>query len=185
MKVILDANVLYPAPVRDLLLSLANNKMFQPKWSAAINEEWVRSLVANRPDIKRENTENTIRSMNMAFPDANTETHPSTIEELTLPDPNDQHVLAAAISAEAELIVTFNLKDFPPSLLAPRGIESIHPDDFILGLIEEDRDTAFDAFEKHVARLINPPLSRDYVLDKLNDCNLPKTAASLRLPDKM
>ena len=60
MKVILDANVLYPAPVRDMLLSLANNKMFQPKWSAAINEEWVRNLVANRPDIKRENTENTI-----------------------------------------------------------------------------------------------------------------------------
>ena len=185
MKVILDANVLYPAPVRDLLLSLANNKMFQPKWSAAINEEWVRSLVANRPDIKRENTENTIRSMNMAFPDANTEPHPSTIEELTLPDPNDQHVLAAAISAEAELIVTFNLKDFPTSILSHRGIEAIHPDDFILGLIEEDMVTAFDAFEKQVARLTNPPLSRDYVLDKLYDCNLPKTAASLRLPDIM
>ena len=185
MKVILDANVLYPAPVRDMLLSLANNNMFQPKWSAAINEEWVRNLVANRPDIKRENTENTIRSMNRAFPDANTETYPSTITELNLPDPNDQHVLAAAISAEAELIVTFNLKDFPPSLLAPRGIEAIHPDDFILGLTEEDKITAFDAFEKQVARLKNPPLSREYVLDKLNDCNLPKTAASLRLTDKM
>lgn len=148
MKVILDANVLYPAPVRDMLLSLANNNMFQPKWSAAINEEWVRNLVANRPDIKRENTEKTIRSMNLAFPDANTEHYPSTIAELTLPDPNDQHVLAAAIAAEAVLIVTFNLIDFPPSLLAPNGIEAIHPDDFILGLIEEDKVTAFDAFEK-------------------------------------
>ena len=185
MKVILDANVLYPAPLRDMLLSLANNNMFQPKWSTAINEEWVRNLIANRPDIKRENTEKTIRSMNMAFPDANTEHYASTIAELNLPDPNDQHVLAAAISAEAELIVTFNLKDFPPSLLAPRGIEAIHPDDFILGLIEVDKVTAFDAFEKQVARLKNPPLSRDYVLDKLNDCNLPKTAASLRLPITM
>lgn len=134
--------MLYPAPVRDLLLSLANNNMFQPKWLAAINEEWVRSLVENRPDIKRENTEKTIRSLNMAFPDANTDPSPSTIAELTLPDPNDQHVLVAAISAEAELIVTFNLKDFPTSILSHRGIEAIHPDDFILGLIEEDRDTA-------------------------------------------
>jgi len=116
--------------------------MFQPKWLAAINEEWVRSLVENRPDIKRENTEKTIRSLNMAFPDANTDPSPSTIAELTLPDPNDQHVLVAAISAEAELIVTFNLKDFPTSILSHRGIEAIHPDDFILGLIEEDRDTA-------------------------------------------
>ena len=185
MKVILDANVLYPAPVRDMLLSLANNNMFQPKWSPAIHEEWVRNLLSNRPDIKRENLENTISSMNTAFPDATTEIHPSTIAALNLPDPNDQHVLAAAISAEAELIVTFNLKDFPPRLLDPRGIEAIHPDDFILGLIEVDKVTAFDAFEKQVARLKNPPLSRDYILDKLNDCNLPKTAASLRLPHTM
>ena len=109
MKVILDANVLYPAPVRDILLSLANNNMFQPKWSADINKEWVRNLVANRPDIKRENTENTIRSMNMAFPEANTEHYQSIIAELNLPDPKDRHVLAAGIAAEAELMVTFNL----------------------------------------------------------------------------
>jgi hypothetical protein len=60
------------------------------------------------------------------------------------------------------LIVTFNLKDFPTSILSHRGIEAIHPDDFILGLIEEDRDTAFDASEKHVARPTNPPLSSDF-----------------------
>lgn len=182
MKVMLDANVLYPAPVRDILLSLASNNMFQPKWSATIHEEWVRNLLSNRPDIKRENLENTISSMNAAFQDATTEIHPSTIATLNLPDPNDQHVLAAAITAEAELIATFNVKDFPASILAPFGIEAIHPDDFILGLIAHDKITAFDAFEKQVARLNNPPLSRDYVLNKLHDCHLPKTAATLRFP---
>jgi len=91
-------------------------------------------------------------------------------------------LLAAAIEADAELILTFNLKDFPEDELAKHGIKAIHPDDFLVQLIEKDPDNVLDAFEQQLARLRNPPLTREYVLDKLTGCGLPQTAASLRLP---
>ncbi len=180
MTVLLDANVLYPAPVRDILLSLADKKLFQPKWSADINDEWIRNLLVNREDIKRKDLISTVDAMNKAFPDADTQYYESRMEHLFLPDPDDRHVLAAAIEAGAEGIITFNLKDFPEAALMMHGIEAMHPDDFIEELIGENTDTCFEAFEQQLNRLKNPPLTREYVLDKLLGCGLPKTAASLR-----
>ncbi|MES2330528.1 MAG: PIN domain-containing protein [Bacteroidota bacterium] len=182
MKVLLDANVLYPVPVRDILLSLADRKLFQAKWSADINNEWVRNLLFKRQDIRAEDLARTVDAMNRAFPDANTDQYQHRIAQLSLPDPNDRHVLAAAIEADAELIITFNLKDFPDDILEKHGIEAVHPDNFIEELIQENTDTAFDAFEQQLARLRNPPLSREYVLEKLSQCGLTNTASSLRLP---
>lgn len=110
---LLDANVLYPAPLRDYLLYLASLGVYLPLWTAVIQDEWIKNLIEARPDLKRAALEATQRSMDRAFPGSNITGYEFLIEGLSLPDPNDRHVLAAAIKGEAQVIVTANLKDFP------------------------------------------------------------------------
>ena len=100
---ILDACVLYPAPLRDLLLWLATSGVYLPRWTESIHEEWIENLLEKRPDIGRKKLENTKRLMEIAVPDALVEKaryHPL-ISNLSLPDKNDRHVLATAIAAQA------------------------------------------------------------------------------------
>lgn len=132
--VVLDACVLYPARLRDLLMHLGITGLYQPKWSRCIHDEWCRNLRENRPDIQPVTLNRTVELMNMALPDANITGYKHLIAGLTLPDPDDCHVLAAAIRAKAEVIVTLNLRDFPPGILASFDIEALHPDDFISAL---------------------------------------------------
>ena len=176
---ILDANVLYPAPVRDLLLSLADEGLFSPKWSIEINHEWVRNLVKTRPELS-ELLHRTIEVMNTAFPDAQVENYETLIEVLELPDPNDRHVVAAAIRCRAEVIVTNNLKDFPVSQLSQYDIEAQHPDVFISNMIDLDPMTALKGLKEQVARLRNPPLPIEKVLNALNNCGLPESVSAFR-----
>ena len=114
---ILDANVVFPAPLRDYLLSLAELNLYKPKWTEEIQEEWIKSLLVKRKDISRNSLESTKNAMNLAFPDSNITNYKSLIKSLTLPDKKDRHVLAAAIKSKADVIVTFNIKDFPVDYL--------------------------------------------------------------------
>ncbi len=139
---LLDANVLYPAPLRDYLLHLASLGVYEPVWTAAIQDEWIRNLVKARPDINRAALEATQRSMDKAFPGSNVMGYESLIENLSLPDPDDRHVLAAAIKGDAQIIVTANLKDFPSSVLLAYSIRAEHPDEFISGCIDRNRLSA-------------------------------------------
>lgn len=175
---LLDANVLYPAPVRDLLLSFADARLFQPKWSSKIQEEWVRNLLKKRPDISEKNILKTVKAMNVAFPDAEVSKFTSIIEDLKLPDPDDRHVLAAAIKAGATFIVTANIKDFPSTYVFTHRIRVCHPDDFISGLIVANIETARMAFERMILRLRNPPLNYEDILAMLERCGL---TASVKL----
>ena len=109
-----DANVLYPAELRNFLMHLALIGVFRAKWSPEVHEEWIRSLLANRPDLTREKLERTRQLMDKAAPDALVTGYEHLIPGLRLPDPNDRHVLAAAIRCGASVIVTRNLGDFPP-----------------------------------------------------------------------
>jgi predicted nucleic acid-binding protein len=176
---ILDANVLYPAPIRDILLNLADARLFQPKWTKTIQEEWTRNLLANRPDITEQAIARTVKAMNSAFPDAEVTRYASIINDLKLPDPDDRHVLAAAIKAEATHIVTANTKDFPRKYITAYGLQVNHPDDFVKDLIEADFATALLAFETLVSRLKKPPLSRKDVLAMLEKCGLPNSVKLL------
>jgi hypothetical protein len=176
---VLDANVLYPAPVRDILLNYADSKLFQPKWTKTIQEEWTSNLLANRPDITEQAIARTVKAMNIAFPDAVVTRYTGIINDLQLPDPDDRHVLAAAIKAEATHIVTSNTKDFPRKYIATYGMQVIHPDVFVKSLIEADFTTALLAFETMVSRLRKPPLNRKDVLAMLERCGLPNTAKLL------
>ncbi len=135
----LDASVLYPALLRDLLIRLALHGVFRARWSAAVQDEWVSALVRNRPDIPQARIERTRRLMDTRINDAIVEGYEHRIDALTLPDANDRHVLAAAIHAEARAIVTVNLRDFPDAVLAGFNIEAVHPDVFLLGLLESDQ----------------------------------------------
>ena len=111
-----DACVLYPAPLRDLLMRVALEDLFRARWTDAIHEEWIRSAVANG-EISRENAERVRGLMNRHVEDCLVTGYEDLIDGLTLPDPDDRHVLAAAIKAGADVIVTFNLRDFPAAEL--------------------------------------------------------------------
>lgn len=115
--VIYDACVLYPQTLRDLLMHLALADLFKAKWSAQIHDEWMRNLHASKPDIPFEKLERVRDLMDAHVRDALVIGHEPLIEALSLPDPDDRHVLAAAIKCGAGGIVTTNLKDFPASAL--------------------------------------------------------------------
>ena len=113
-----DANILYPAPLRDLFIRLAQAGLVRARWTEAIHDEWVRNILKDNPALSPDRLARTRALMNEAVRDCLVTGYEDLIESLSLPDPDDRHVLAAAIRADAEVIVTFNLKDFPEGTLA-------------------------------------------------------------------
>ncbi len=180
ISALLDACVLYPARLRDLLLSLAVADLFQPKWSEMIHEEWITNLLANRPDLTRGQLQAAGDAMNGAFPDASVRGFEPLMPTLVLPDRDDRHVLAAALHARADLIVTINLKDFPPTALIPYSIEAAHPDDFVEYLFDLDEDEAFAAIAKMRNRLRAPSMTPKEFIDSIEQVGMPQTASRLR-----
>ncbi len=122
LTALLDACVLYPAPLRDLLMHLAVADLFRATWTEEIHNEWIRSVLADRPDLSRRQLERTRDLMDVHVRDCLVTGHEHLIPKLSLPDPDDRHVLAAAITCGADVIVTFNLADFPIDALAPHRI---------------------------------------------------------------
>ena len=118
--------------------------------------------------------------MNRSVPDCLVENYEGLIAGLVLPDPDDRHVLAAAIAGHADAMVTFNLKDFPADALDPHLIEAIHPDDFVLNQLELRPFEALAAVKKMCARLNRPPLSAAELIATLERSGLPASAAHLR-----
>lgn len=177
---ILDACVLYPAPLRDLLMHVALTDLFRAKWTEAIHEEWIRSVLANRPDLTREQLERTRQLRNAHVRDCLVADYEDLIPVLILPDPDDRHVLAAAIRSNAEVIVTFNLDDFPPESLGKWGIAAQHPDDFINHLLDLAPHLVCTAAKRQRESLKSPPMSVDDFLAALERQGLAKTVADLR-----
>lgn len=178
--VVLDACVLYPARLRDLLMHLGIAGLYQPKWSAEIHREWCRNLLMNRPDITQAALTRTVELMERALPDARVVGFETLIEGLTLPDENDRHVLAVALRAKAEVIVTLNQKDFPASALQKFNIEALHPDDFITDLLDLSPGIALEAVRRQRQSLRHPPLSTDDFLDMLLKQGLNGTVSVLK-----
>jgi len=178
--VVLDACVLYPAPLRDVLLSLASARMFRARWTTEIEDEWFRNLTANRPDLDPDRLRRTIGLMREAGGEALIANYKSLIPSIELPDPDDRHVIAAAIRSSADAIVTANLKDFPPEALTPYDLEAIHPDDFLINQIDLNLGTVLSAIREMRQRLQNPQKSADELLETLVANGLPRFAATLR-----
>lgn len=180
IKAIYDACVLFPAPLRDLLMQLALADIFYARWTDRIQDEWIHNLLEKRPDLSPERLARTRRQMDSHVIDCIVTDYESIMETLDLPDSNDRHVLAAAIKAEATYIVTFNLKDFPASVLEKHKIEAILPDDFIAHLIKASPTAVLEAVAKRRKQLINPPVSIEKHLATLENQGLTKTVAFLR-----
>ena len=177
---ILDACVLYPAPLRDLLLWLALSGVYRPRWTETIHEEWIRSLLKERPDLARDRLERTRDLMNQSVPDCLVAGFECLIAGLSLPDPDDRHVLAAAIHGGAETIVTYNLADFPPDTLAAHGIQPQHPDDFIAHFLDIEPVAVCSSAKQHRESLRNPPKTVEEYLAALARVSLPQTVAGLK-----
>jgi predicted nucleic acid-binding protein len=135
-----DADVLYPNTLRDLLIRIAQlPHLVQAKWTEKILDEVTDNLRKNMPDITAEKTDRLRQLMNTAVRDCLVSGYEPLIAALDLPDPNDRHVLAAAIKAKAQIIVTKNLRDFPADRLAPWDLKAKSPDSFVRDLIDIDR----------------------------------------------
>ncbi|NRR29921.1 PIN domain-containing protein [Oxalobacteraceae bacterium] len=176
---VLDACVLYPAPLRDLLLSLALEGVFGARWTSRIQAEWVRSLIAKRPDLDPQKLQHTIALMNSAVENCLIESYEFLIDSLVLPDQNDRHVLAAAIVGHADAIVTFNLKDFPQAMVGERGIEVLHPDDFLVAQYDLDPIRFLGIAKSVRKRLKHPPKSAKELIATYEAQGLPQISKLL------
>ncbi|MCW5725734.1 MAG: PIN domain-containing protein [Maricaulaceae bacterium] len=176
---LLDANVLYPAPLRDLLLQLAVTDIFKAKWTADIHREWIEALQRNEPARDRAALERTRDLMDRATRDSLVEGYHALIPALTLPDADDRHVLAAAIVGRCDVIVTQNLADFPAEALDPFGIDVQHPDQFLVNHLHLAPGLFCACVRKVRARLKNPPYSVEAYLATLTQVGLVATAGEL------
>jgi len=161
-----DACVLYPYSVRDILLELSNADLFRGRWSDKILDECFAALEKNLPDAK-DKLMRTRELMVLHAEHASIEGYQYLEEALSLPDSGDNHVLAAAIHGRADVIVTYNLKDFPADLLSPYGIEAQHPDEFLSHLLDLDAGKVCGAIRTCRARLQNPAMSVGEYLEAL------------------
>ncbi|WP_247267696.1 MULTISPECIES: PIN domain-containing protein [Pseudomonas] len=174
-----DACVLYPAPLRDFLMWLALSGRFRARWTQQIHREWKRNLLKNRTDLTIEQLDRTSELMDRAIPDACVYDFEDLITGLSLPDTNDRHVLAAAIRCGAGVIVTFNLKDFPDTCLAPYGVEAQHPDEFVENLFHLDQAVVIAAAQRQRQQLKLPPIAVEPFLDLLQRQGLVESVRAL------
>ena len=172
--VLLDANVLYPAPIRDILMELAVGDLFRVRWTDDIHEEWIRSLLRKEPHRNPEDLERTRNLMNLHTRDSLVTGHHEIIPSLELPDPGDCHVLAAAIVGSCDTIITNNLLDFPASALEPHGIVAENPDDFLAGQLSLEPDAVCSALQTIRGRLKKPAMTQEEYLSNLRRIGLPK-----------
>ena len=176
---LLDANILYPAPVRDIFLQRAADDLFSAKWTADIHREWIGVLLRNEPRRDRAALERTRDLIDQATRDCLVADYETMIPTLNLPDPDDRHVLAAVIGGNCGLIVTFNMRDFPLAVLKPYGIDAQHPDEFLLHMLSQTPGPFLDAVRAILYRLVAPPVSARTYISTLSGLGLTGTAEAL------
>lgn len=147
MRVLVDACVLYSTVPRALVLGAAEAGLIVPLWSARIVEEWRRAVARDGAQAAAQ-VASEIALVRLARPNAETPVRDGLADTLSLPDPDDRHVLAAAIAGRADVLLTRNLRDFPPRTLARHGISARHPDSLLLEL--------WTAHPEILARIIAP-----------------------------
>lgn len=176
---VLDANVLYPLPLRDTLLRVAEIELYDAYWSARILDEVVRNLVADGRASDKQ-AHRLTDAMTAAFDGAVVpQAAIDQIESAMTNDLRDRHVLAAAVVSDAEAVVTLNLKDFPLEACSPFGVEPLHPDVFLLDLYSLADREVYDAVVRQAAALTRPRMTLDELLDRLA-VTVPSFAQALR-----
>ena len=182
---ILDACVLYSAPLRDLLLRLALTDLYRARWTERIHDEWIGSLLSQRPDLSGERLQRTRDLMDRTVPDCLVTGFEELIDSLVLPDPGDRHILAAAIRSQAGVIVTYNTKDFPEDVLDGYGIEAQHPDEFVTHLYDLSPGAVCRAVRSQRLAIKNPPFSASDLLNTFLTLGLATTVAHLQSMEEL
>ncbi|MEU8239876.1 PIN domain-containing protein [Actinoplanes missouriensis] len=173
----LDTCVLYPAYLCDTLLRLAESAAYRPLWSADVFAELRRNLVDR--GIPPERVDRRLGQMSHSFPDALVTGYESLIEGMTN-HPKDRHVLGAAVRAGAEVIVTFNLSDFPESALKAYDVTAVHPDEFLLDQLDLYPGVTMDALGRQAASYRRVPNTIPEILGLLERTGVPRFAAEAR-----
>ncbi len=178
MKAVLDACVIFPTVLRELLVGAAQAGLYEPLWSERILREWLRATAKLGP-LAEAQAAVEAASMRAAFPRATLREQPGIEARLLLPDPNDVHVLAVAIAGHADAIITFNAVDFPRHVLAEEGLARRDPDGFLWELWSFHPEVMTDLAERiraEAERLSDAPVTLRALLKR---SKLPKFAKAL------
>jgi predicted nucleic acid-binding protein len=179
---VLDANALYPFSLRDTLLRLAELELYRPLWSQRIFDEMREALQEH--GVSEDRAERLVATMREAFEEAEVDdAEIARLEPAMTNDPGDRHVLACAVAADSELIVTSNLAHFPNEACEPVGVEARHPDDFLLDLLDLAPEGVRAALEEQAADL-NPPWPFEELLGALARAGVPRFVAAIRAQAK-
>lgn len=173
----LDTCAIYGAYLCDTLLRLADAETYRPLWSAGILDELDRNL--QQRGLSPEAVAHRVAEMRRSFPDAEVRGYETLIESMTC-DPGDRHVLAAAVRARAEVLVTFNLRHFSKASTAPYDIEAVSPDDFLLDQLDLYPGLTIAALRGQAVSYTSPPMGVDELLGRLTAAGVPKFAAEVQ-----
>ena len=176
--VVLDTCTLFPIALADLLLRLAEAKAFRPLWSEEILAELERNLVS-KGKTTAVRARKRVTRMREHFPDALVEHYEDLIPTMTC-DAKDRHVAAAAVRSNAELIVTFNLKDFPVTALRGYDLEAISPDDFLLDQLDLFPEITLECLRQQAADYDNPKITAFDLLETLEKIGLPHFTSAVK-----
>lgn len=177
---VLDACVLVPSALCDTLLRMAEAGFFRPLWSARILDEVHDAVLRVHPELPEDRIRRRLQAMDSAFEDASVTGWEAVAAGLDLPDPDDRHVLAAAIAGGGQAIVTFNLKDFPDASLGSTDVEARHPDEFLLDQLDLRPSIALEVMQQQAADMANPPSDLAGLLSRLERCGVPGFVEAVR-----
>ncbi len=173
----LDACVLVPIALADTLLRLAEAGLYRPLWSVRVLDEMVDAIETVHPNLTDGAAKTRCDAMQAAFDDACVTGWESLESGITLPDPDDRHVVAAALRGRADVIVTANLRDFPSDLLGSIGLEVQHPDDFLLNQLDLQPDLTMATLHRQAAATKRPAITTPVLLGHLAKCGVPSFAS--------
>lgn len=176
----LDACVLVPVTLADTLLRIAEAGLYRALWSAQILDETVRAIEGVHPDLPVGAARRRAAAMDTAFPDACVTGWEHLVAAIDLPDPDDRHVIAAAVTGRADVIVTANLKDYPADVLAPYDLEVQSPDVFLLHQLDLEPANVMTALSRQARSTRKPPWTLNELIDHLARCGVPEFAQAAR-----
>lgn len=177
---VLDACVLVPISLADTLLRLAERGLYQPLWSVRILEEAQRDVAHVHPDLDPERIGRRFTDLDAAFVDSCVRGWEPLVDAITLPDPDDRHVVAVGIRGSASAVVTANLQDFPEVVLEAVGMHPVHPDDFLLDQLDLAPREVHEVIREQAAATRAPRQSPDEVLSALGRAGVGRFAEAVR-----
>jgi len=178
LNVFLDANVLVPIGLTDLLLRAGEDGLIDPHWSPEVLAEVTAAVATTRPNQPPEALQRRFAAMNAAFPYALTSPDAQAMALFDLPDSDDQHVAAAALACQAQTIVTHNIRDFPAAAVSGHGLTAVTPDSLLLSLFTREPERIVALVEAAAAATRCPPLTADHILAALSKAGVTGFAAA-------